>query len=113
MNSEDKKALGWGIVVVLGVVAFLAILGWALGWFGLATQRPMAKYAEETRAQVYDTSRQYQQGTNRDLARYCREWRAAQGPAANAVADLIRSTADTYEGELTEANRRCLEEVGN
>lgn len=98
----------------IGVAVFggLLLLGTATSWVGLVTQRPMAKYAEETRAQVYDTLRQFQQGINRDVARYCRDYQAAEGPARVAVADLIRSTLDTYEGDLTPANERCVAELG-
>lgn len=106
MKDGTKIAL----TAAAGFVGLLA-LGTATSWFGLVTHRPMAKYAEETRAQVYDTSRQFQQGTNRDLARYCREYAAAEGPAKRAVAELIRSTLDTYQGELTPANSACVAEI--
>jgi hypothetical protein len=74
--------------------------------------REVQKFDAETSAQVYDNSRQYRQGINRDVARYCREWQAAEGPARTAVANLIRSTLDTYEGELTPANADCVAQLG-
>lgn len=96
---------------ILGIAAAL-LLGWGLGWFSLATQRPMAKYSEETRQEVYDTSRQYQQGTNRDLARYCEQMRGATTAAARkAVAALIRSNASTYDGPLSPDNQACVTEA--
>jgi Tfp pilus assembly protein PilO len=104
-----KKIAAIGLLVVLA----LLLLGWATSWFGLVTQRPMAKYQEETRKEVYDTSRQYQQGTNRDVARYCEQMRTADNPAAKkAVAALIRSTLSTYDGPLTEDNKDCAQEAG-
>src|SRR5690242_1839628 len=100
----------WG-KITLGFLAFfvgLLLLGWATSWFGLVTQRPMARYQEETRAQTYDSSRQYQQGTNRDIARYCEQMRSAPTPASRqAVAALIRSTVSTYDGPLSDDNRQC------
>lgn len=69
------------------------------------------KFDAETSAQVYDNSRQYQQGINRDVARYCRQWAAAEGAGKLAVAELIRSTTDTYQGPLTPANQTCISEV--
>ena len=97
--------------IAAALVAFLALIV-GLSWFGLVTQRPMDKYSEETRAQVYDTSRQYQQGTNRDMARYCEQMRGAQSPSAKkAVAALIRSTAATYDGPLSADNADCLTEA--
>ena len=100
------------IASVIGIIGALLLVGTATSWFGLVTQRPMAKYAEETRAQVYDTSRQFQQGVNRDIARYCREWASAEGAAKRAVADLIANTLSTYQGELTPANQQCAVEAG-
>lgn len=101
----------WGRIG-LGLFAlfvFLLVLGWGTSWFGLVTQRPMARYQEETRAQTYDSSRQYQQGTNRDIARYCEQMHSATTPAARqAVAALIRSTVSTYDGPLSDDNRQCV-----
>ena len=97
--------------VVAGLVA-LTLICIALSWAGLFASRPMAKYATETDKQVYDTSRQYQQGTQLDLSRYCAQWRAASGPARTAVAGLIRDTAATYSGPLTPNNQTCLSEIG-
>ena len=84
-----------------------------LGWFGLVTSRPMSKYSEETRAQVYDTSRQFQQGTNRDVARYCEQMRGSETDAGRkSTAALIRSTLSTYSGPLSADNQDCANEAG-
>lgn len=110
--NEDK--IGCGAMLAIGafIVLVLTTLGWATSWFGLVVQRPMAKYAEETRAQVYDTSRQYNQGTNRDIARYCEQMRTAAEPnAKKAVAALIRSNIATFNGDLTPENQGCLAEA--
>lgn len=103
------KIAGWSVLALLG----LLLLGWATSWFGLVSQRPMAKYAEETRKEVYDTSRQYQQGTNRDVARYCEQMRTAPNDASKkAVAALIRSTLSTYDGPLSDDNKGCAQDAG-
>lgn len=70
--------------------------------------RQSQKFDAETSAQVYDNSRQYRQGINRDLARYCRQLAEAPPQSRKAIADLIRTTADTYEGTLTDSNTSCL-----
>ena len=94
---------------ILAVFLFLAILGLALSWFGLFTQRPMARYAEETRAQTYDKSRQYNQGVNRDVARYCEQMRRETTDSGKrATAALIRSTTSTFEGDLNQDNHDCV-----
>ena len=79
--------------------------------FGKVVNREAQKFDAETSAQVYDNSRQYQQGINRDIARYCRDWRTAPESGKKAVEDLILSTADTYQGTLTQPNQDCLMEI--
>lgn len=99
----------------LAVLALTITLFWLfllpLFAAGKVANREAQKFDAETSAQVYDNSRQYQQGVNRDLARYCREYREAEGAGREAVAELIRTTADTYQGPLTPANQTCLEEI--
>lgn len=97
--------------VVAFIFAALLTVGALTNWFGLIAGRPMAKYAEETRAQVYDESRQYNQGTNRDIARYCRDMRSTTGAGAKATAALILTTADTFGGELNQSNTECVAEA--
>lgn len=106
--NDGVKVAGVGCLAFVGIL----VVGTATSWFGLVTQRPMAKYAEETRAQVYDTSRQFNQGVNRDVARYCRQWHEAPDSGKKAVADLIQSTLDTFQGQLTPANQECAAEIG-
>jgi uncharacterized protein HemX len=101
-----------GIGIGLAALVLLVLVGLGTSWFGLVASRPMQRYAEETRAQTYDTSRQYQQGTNRDLARYCEQMQTADTPAAKrAVAGLIRSTSSTYDGPLSSDNAACVAEA--
>jgi Tfp pilus assembly protein PilO len=112
MTADDDIPVTKIVLWSLAILAALLALGWATSWFGLVTQRPMQRYQEETRKQVYDTSRQYEQGTNRDIARYCEQMRGASSTAAKkAVAALIRSTASTYDGVLTPDNQDCVSEA--
>jgi len=112
MSDEMKGCAAIGVIGV-GAIGAVALVGWGLGWFDLVTSRPMAKYNEQTRKEVYDTSRQYQQGTNRDIARYCEQMRDTSQPAASrkAVAALIRTTNDTYDGDLSSDNEACVAEA--
>lgn len=105
---EDKVPWGRMGGCSLLLLVLIALLGWGGSWLGLWAGRPQQVYQEETRAQVYDTSRQYNQGTNRDIARYCEQMRTSEGSARRAVAALIRSTASTYDGELSVDNRQCV-----
>lgn len=103
-------AIKWMLfILALIAIFYFLVLPFFVG--GRLIDRQAKKFDAETSAQVYDSSRQYQQGTNRDLARYCRQWRDADGAGKVAVAELIRSTHDTYQGPLTPENERCLQEI--
>lgn len=68
------KFIGWLALVALTILIFWLFM-LPLFTAGKVVDRQAKKFDAETSAQVYDTSRQYQQGINRDVARYCREWR--------------------------------------
>ncbi len=108
----EKGELKAGCLVFGGAIVGLTLLGWALGWFGLITGRPMAKYSEETRKQVYDTSRQYEQGTNRDILLHCRSMRTATTAAGRkAEAGYIRGIDTTFDGTLNSEAQACVSEA--
>ncbi len=110
MNDEiDPKHILIGLVVILATILFVFTM---LGGFSRIIGREFKKFDAETNAQVYDSSRQFQQGTNRDIARYCRDLKAAPDGSKQAVADLITSTLDTYQGPLTPSNQKCKMELG-
>lgn len=101
------KWIAFGILLIV-VIRFLVM---PIFVADKLIKREVQKFDAETSAQVYDSSRQFQQGTNRDLARYCREYATAEGAAKTAVATLIQNTASTYQGPLTEANAACISET--
>jgi hypothetical protein len=101
------KTIGLGFLALIGVFG----IGYGLTWLGVIGARPLQKYQTETSAQVYDTSRVYQQGTNSDIARYCEKMRTTSEPSAKkAIAALIRTTAETYNGPLTQDDQDCISE---
>lgn len=107
MSDAAKVVLG-----AIGVLILIVLISWGLGWFSLIASRPMQKYNTETQAQVYDTSRVYQQGTQNDIARYCEQMETAPSPSAKkAVAQLIRTTVSTYNGPLTQDDINCISEA--
>lgn len=105
------------VVGGMAVMALLIFLAWVfllpLFAAGKVVNREAQKFDAETSAQVYDNNRQYQQGVNRDIARYCRELATTEGPAREALEDLIATTLDTYEGTLSPSNQRCTAQIGN
>ena len=112
MNDYDKGIQPWHILVgIFSAIALFLLVFTLLGGFGRIIGREFKKYDAETNAQVYDTSRQFQQGINRDLARYCREWKTAEGAAKSAVATLIQDTASTFQGKLSETNSECVKDT--
>lgn len=99
---------------LLGLVALIALLGVGLGtsWFGLVTERPMAKYAEQTRHEVFQTSAAREEGVNKGILSECLSMRSATDPAQKrALAQFIIGDAGSYEGHLTSASQSCVAEA--
>jgi len=91
--------MGKAILLAGAALAAVLAVGAGTSWFGLVTGRPMAKYAEETRREVVETSRAYQHGTNAALSGYCLNMRLAETPTRQrAFARLIVTEADAYRG---------------
>ena len=96
---------------IVGAVIAIALI-YILAATSLVFDRHAQPYAEQTRKLTYDTSRQYQQDTNRDVAQYCEQMRTATSPSARkAVVALIRTTTDTIDGDLSADNQACLTEA--
>lgn len=89
--KETAVVTGFCAIALGGVLA----LGVGTHWFGLVTSRPMLKYAEETRTQVYEESRAYQQGLRIDLADLCRQLAQTEDEQSeSAIRETIRLRAD-------------------
>lgn len=112
MAKDYFRIIGFmALVVVLITLFYVFMLPLFAG--GMVVNRIATKYQTETSKQAYDTSRQYQQGTQLDISRYCRQMAEAPNAAAKqAVAGLIRDTAATYTGPLTPNNQACLASIG-
>jgi len=106
-GSMILAAIGVAVLITIFWLFLLPLMA-----AGHIADRAAQKYDTETSKQAYDTSRQYQQGTQLDLSRYCRQFAEANGPGKAAIADLIRDTAATYNGPLTAANQACLSLIG-
>lgn len=109
--KDAVKFVGWLAFIAICITLFWVFM---LPLFagGMVVNRAAQKYATETSKQAYDTSRQYQQGTQLDLARYCAQYEAATGSGKAAIAGLIRDTRATYTGPVTDNVEHCLGEVG-
>lgn len=98
-----------GLKLILLWVAAIAV-AIALGLGVLWLNRRTAPYAEETRKITHDTSRAYQQGTQLNIAQWCREMRT-KPEHAPALAAMIREAAATYTGPLSADNQTCINEA--
>lgn len=102
---------------LLGIVFFALLLALGLGtsWFGLVTQRPMAKYQVETSRQAYQNSVAHQQGADSGIGIACGNMRNASltAPERHSYASLVTSTAAGYGGlaELSPDSRACVREA--
>lgn len=81
--------------IVLGVAAAL-LCTLALGWWVLVTQRPMAKFQEETRRQVYQESVTGQTACVANLARIYEDWATAGPEHRVALEALAKAEARRY-----------------
>lgn len=106
-----RQFLGTIAAVVL-VVVFVTLLGWGMGWWSLWASRPMARYAENTRHQVFQQSAAREEGINKGILSECLSMRSATDDASRrAMAKFIIADAGMYEGHLTPAAQACVDEA--
>lgn len=102
------------LYIVGGIAGFALLLALGLGtsWFGLVTGRPMAKYAEQTRHEVFQQSAAREEGINKSILSECLSMRSATDAAQkHAMAQFIQADAGSYEGHLTSASQACVAEA--
>lgn len=99
----------------LALFAFLLVLGLGTSWFGLVTERPMAKYAKETERQVYLNSVAHQQGADSGIGIDCGNMRNVSLPVGqrHAFASLVVQDAAAYAGNagLSPNSTACVAEA--
>ena len=95
------------LTIALWVIAGLAAIG--VSWALLIANRPMARYAEETRRQTFEAARARHDGVNSAIADYCLNMTtAADETQKRALARWIVNEAATFEGSLTSEAATCL-----
>lgn len=100
------------LLTVLGIIAaFLAFT--TLGLFGLSWDRFARGYVEETRTQTYENSRAYIQGTAKDVADICRQWRSEEDEIIKkAIAETLVARLDRFDiDRLPSFQRQCATEI--
>lgn len=102
MEDETKEILSVGFLTIAGVLGTLLLLGILFRTVG----REFQKYDEETRAQVVEQSRAYNEGMAKNLDKLCVEWELTNNAA---VAQSIRHRASGYKGELPPHIQNCLD----
>lgn len=105
------KAFFAGLVVLV----LLLIVGAGTSWFGLVTERPMAKYAEETRRQVYVNSVAHLDGANASIGTACTNMRNVNVSSGerHAYASMVLQAATSYSGsaDLSPESAACIGEA--
>lgn len=101
----------------LSALALIMVLGLGTSWFGLVTERPMAKYAKETERQVYVNSVAHQQGADSGIGIDCSNMRNVSNPVASrhAFAGLVVQDAAAYAGnaDLSPNSQACIHEAND
>lgn len=105
MKNDENHGIGlfvWGglLAVILGIAIFVA-----LGGLNLIIGREFAKFGEETRRQVQEESRSYQEGMAQNLDKLCLEW---ERTGNDAIAQSIRHRVAGYKGELPDHLETCV-----
>lgn len=105
MIKDEEDGFGlivWGGIAALlvGLAVFTLIGGWSM-----IVGREFSKYGEETRRQVQEGSRAYQEGMAQNLDKLCLEW---ERTGNSAVAQSIRHRAAGYNGELPDYIQQCV-----
>lgn len=103
--------VGAGLAAIAGAL----LLGTATSWYGLVTERPMAKYAKETERQVYVNSVAHLQGANSGIGIDCANMENASNPPTqrHAFAAMVLMDASSYSGDadLSPDAKSCVREA--
>lgn len=108
MNDDNV----FGKVITAFVTALISILVIVtlLGGFGRILGREFSKYDEETRRQVVNESKTFQDGTAQNIDRLCLEW---ERTGNDSVARSIRHRTSGYTGELPDYVQDCVNKARN
>lgn len=106
---EEEEIESW--VIIAGLIVVIIIIA---GWIFATSNRPLAKYVEETRRQTFETSRTYIDGKNKTINDYCMNMQTANDTVQRkAMARWIKSEADNLTGKLTPAAQSCVAQANN
>jgi hypothetical protein len=103
MKDDELKLWVWGGVLALmvAVIAFTFFGGWSL-----IVGREFGKFAEESRRQIQEESRAYNEGMAQNIDRLCLEWERTSNPA---IAQAIRHRTAGYKGEFPQHVQQCVD----
>lgn len=101
LTSEEKEGISG---LLLAFIIFLVLASAAIMYFAVFG-RQVGKYNEETRRQIYEESRAYNEGMAQNLDKLCLEWETS-GNAA--VAQSIRHRVSGFNGELPDHIQQCV-----
>lgn len=102
MDDEIKE--GFSLLVILGIIFLVGSV--LVGGFYMVVGREFGKYAEETRTQIMEESRTYNEGMAQNLDKLCLEW---DREGSKAIAQSIRHRSSGYKGELPPHVQQCVD----
>ncbi len=107
-DFEDSALAGVAIIFIFVVVVI------AVGWMFATSNRPLAKYQEETRRQTFETSRTYIDGKNKTINDYCMNMQPATDEIQRkAIARWIKSESENFSGNLNPSAQSCVSQANN
>lgn len=103
--DDYKDNLGvWVLGSVLALILAVAVITLLSGW-GAIWGRTLGKFNEESRRQIQEESRAYQEGMAQNIDKLCLEW---ERTGNSAVAQSIRHRTAGYNGKLPEHLQQCV-----
>lgn len=101
MSDDDNIKIAYGLTAIFLII----IIATLLAAYGSFTGRIFGKYREETRTQIVEQSRAYQEGMAQNLDKLCLEW---ERDGHKAIAQSIRHRSSGYKGELPPHVQQCV-----
>lgn len=104
-NNDDDPGPGSYILGLCILILLVLCILWFFGGLNMVVGREFAKYGEETRRQVFETSRTYQEGMAQNIDNLCLEYDRTGNVA---ILSSIRQRTAGYNGEFPDHLKDCV-----
>ena len=110
LNDKNELTIGGVLTLAFAGLMLLVTVIYLLNGLDRIVGREFAKFDEETRRQVQEESRAYQEGMAQNLNKLCLEWERSGN---TAIARAIRHRSAGYSGELPDHVQQCVNQARN